>query len=139
MQRMTHLDTIGQLKLTEQKLETAMDTSDVYAWEYNVADHTVIEVVRYAKNLNIDDIMEDVPEAYLKRGVIHPCSVADYLALYQEIIEGNETGTRDIRYNTTDHTVLWLRVTYRTIFDEENQPVKAIFSGVNPEETIILT
>ena len=131
MQRMTHLDTIGQLKLTEQKLETAMDTSDVYAWEYNVADHTVIEVVRYAKNLNIDDIMEDVPEAYLKRGVIHPCSVADYLALYQEIIEGNETGTRDIRYNTTDHTVLWLRVTYRTIFDEENQPVKAIFSGVN--------
>ncbi|SHI15978.1 diguanylate cyclase (GGDEF) domain-containing protein [Sporobacter termitidis DSM 10068] len=111
----------------KKQLETVLRISRVVTFEVDIASRTLTvtdpTVVKYGIDTHV---IENMPEALIAGGAIHPDSVDECRRMYEEIYAGVPEGSAVIRTLKRDGQYTIERFTYFMVFDESGRPVKAV-------------
>ncbi|MEG0935694.1 MAG: ATP-binding protein [Clostridia bacterium] len=115
-----------ELAKTQQKLAAAIDQAGLAYWEYDILNGraylNAVSTTEYALN----EVIEDYPESLYASGAIHQDSVACYDALVQAIKGGAPTARADVKTIDAKGNLVWKRVRFTTLFDEQGRPFWAV-------------
>lgn len=115
------------LKFNEERLRIAFEQTNIGIWEYDVI----------AKNLQISPnvlellgIKEDTKkyvfeDEYINEN-IHPDSIENYKKFYYNICNGKSEENCVIQEKDGNGNYIWTKRSYKTIFDEDNNPLRVI-------------
>ena len=121
-----------QALTARKKLEIALESSNLYIWEYDIAGKKSIQQAHPMSGFHTSRILEDFPESAVELGLVHEDSVADYLQMHEEVRRGAKTAQRDIRLLDAAGTPRWKRCTYTTVF-ADGAPISAIGCAIDIE------
>lgn len=116
-----------ELRQSGQRLTVAVEHSGLQYWEYDIVNSRAILSSKSRRDFRIGEIVENFPESWLNTGFIHPEDVEIYRNMMLKIKSGlpyAEWETRTLDLKTRAYR--WMKIRYTTIFDEKNQPVRAV-------------
>lgn len=123
-----------RLKSEQEKINIALDNTDMLIWEYDVQERKVECQRNSTRYFGMEAVSYNVPQSSIDAGYVHEDSIAEYLELYQRIIEGEEYAQADIHFIEDGDNDLWLKITLRRITSMGNSSNRVIGCGVNITE-----
>ena len=116
----------SELRLEKERLAQAFEQTDVSIWEYDIKTKKLFLSDKLAKlyGYNSKNIY-DVPRSVISSGKVHKNSIDTYNQFYKDILDGRETGKCVIQHINNDNKYIWIKLSYKTIYENE-KPVKAI-------------
>jgi len=111
----------------EEEYRVALESPDKHIFRYEVKTRSFFDVE------NSDDSISPIriangPEKTAQSGSIDPASLDEWAHLFEDIQNGTPDGYRDIQFVEKGCTSAWYRVMFKTIFDDDGQPLSAIIS-----------
>ena len=116
-----------KLRINEEENRLAILHSGNIVCRYSIAERTLTASPEAAAKLNRPERIEDVPYGPASIGKIAPESVETYIAFFEEIMHGKESGSAVFRSEITG-SWRWLEAHYSTIFSNIGEPVSAVIS-----------
>lgn len=114
------------LNIENEKYHFAFEHSNSFIWEYNIANKELVISSALAKLYGYEKThLLNAPESVVSSSLVHEKSIVTYNNLYQDIIDGKESGSCIILHKTFEGKFKWIKLTYNNIFDN-GKPVKAI-------------
>lgn len=115
------------LKYSEERLRIAFEQTDIGIWEYDIETKNVKISQAVIDLLGIkDNMLVNVPSKDYINEKINPIYVEKYKELYIDIQNGVEEGFCIIQEKDANNDYIWTKRSYKTIFDENHNPIKAI-------------
>ena len=115
-----------QLSENNDKLMSAADHANIYAWEYFIDTKEMRPCFRCMRDLGLPPLIKNYPEPLIENGLF-PQDYADmYRAMMKRIDEGSKTEEAIIPL-TVGRVPFYVR--YTTEFDENGKPLKAYGSA----------
>ncbi|MEG1808316.1 MAG: PAS domain-containing protein [Oscillospiraceae bacterium] len=115
-----------ELAKTQQKLAAAIDHAGLAYLEYDIArDRAYLNSVSTAE-YSLNEVIENYPEALYKTGAIHADSIAMCDAMIKAVKNGDPTARADIKTIDAQGNLVWKRVRFTTLFDENEKPFWAV-------------
>ncbi len=128
-----HFTDIDERVRAQKKIEeadatiaAALDVSNVTYWEYYPKQGYTLEGAGSQQNLGIERRMENYPESFIERGLIHPDHVQKLRETIREIDEGADNVSMEILEKYKDGSYHWDLLAYRSIYDEEGERIKVV-------------
>ncbi|MEG1774203.1 MAG: hypothetical protein RR320_05055, partial [Oscillospiraceae bacterium] len=114
----------------------------VTLWMFDLESRTVYDL-HNATHIKLFDTLTTiahVPEAFAQSGsVLHPEDLPALRDMYCKIFAGEKTAKSVGRWWNEDHQIWWwYEISYTTLFDEDNKPVKAIGTAIDITERVRL-
>ena len=116
-----------QLRIREEEYRIAAEQSDKLILRHDIRTHRSQYQNRASQEFGMPDVMDNVPESVLKRGIIAPESETEYCAMYDAMHAGAPEGSANIRIKT-DRGWRWYHADFTTIFDQDGAPLQAVLS-----------
>lgn len=116
----------SELDKTQQKLSAAIDHAGLAYWEYDIANRCAYLNAISTSEYSLDNVLENYPESLYRSGAICPDSIDLYDSLVRSVRRGEPTAKADIKTVDANGNIVWKRVRFTTLFDENNQPFWAI-------------
>ncbi|MEG0793122.1 MAG: PAS domain-containing protein [Lachnospiraceae bacterium] len=115
-----------ELAKTKKKLIAAIDHAGLAYWEYDIINNRAFLNSISTTEYVLDEVIDNYPARLYETGAIHPDSISMYEFLIQEVRKGKPTAKADIKTIDAQGKLLWKRVKFTTMFDEDNKPFWAI-------------
>lgn len=105
---------------------------DVSIWEYDIVHKRIIFSESTNRLHGNDGILEKLPESLIHSGVIHPNSLDAALNLLKRLDAGEPVVKEQLLlYNQFSNECFWQDITCTTIYNEFQQPIRAIAIGLD--------
>ncbi|MEG1383685.1 MAG: response regulator [Oscillospiraceae bacterium] len=127
------VETKEQLQLSENRYKVAIDNADIYVWDFDIENRICFQSERACKDFKISTVMENMPYGAIEKGLVHPQSHDEYIRLHQDIINGAPESRAEIALNDINGNLLWEDMQYKTIYDNNGKPIRAI--GISKDMT----
>jgi len=125
---------VTELKQAKSKIEEqekiimgAGENSELVIWTYNIREKKIIS--DYGENdlFGYGLPMENVPDSFFGSGIIYPDDEPLVRAMFTDISNGKHTAQSTARWlSQKTGGYSWCKVVYKTIFDEQGNPIKAM-------------
>ncbi len=123
-----------ELTNTQYKLSAAIEHAKVAYWEYDLRNHRAYMNKISTSEYDVDDVLEDYPRSLYAAGVVAPESVKHYQGLIDAVNRGEAFIMADIKTVAAGGVVVWKRVRFTTLFDENKQPFWAVATAETIDE-----
>lgn len=128
-----------QSRINEEMYHIAFNQSNVFLLEY---DHQTKKVscsnVKCLDYFN-SPAFKDIPESLIESGYINECSIDDLYSFYHQIVDGVKAGEAKLKVRSIDGSKdVWVKVKFTNIYDDNNQPTKAVGLYQNIDEQVNL-
>lgn len=123
-----------KLMRTEQLFKIARKNIRLNIWEFDIRKKKIIQNEESQKIHGYGMTIENVPEALIANGRIHPNDVETVREFYREIEKGNAVNSIAVRVKTEDGTYRWEKVTYTIVQWLEGKATWAI--GISEDVTV---
>lgn len=128
-----------QSRINEEMYHIAFKQSNVFLLEY---DHQTKKVsCSNIKSLDYfnSPAFKDIPESLIESGYISECSINDLYSFYHQIVGGIKDGEAKLKVRSIDGSKdVWVKVKFTNIYDDNNQPIKAVGLYQNIDEQVNL-
>lgn len=115
-----------ELQVSEERYRIAtQNTSDIIV-DYDIQSRVLVHDDRAVNIYGVLPRMENVPESLLNSGVVLPRYHDDVRRMFEEIAAGKASSKCEMRARTTDGGVVWQRMNFTTIYDEDGRPMRAV-------------
>jgi PAS domain S-box-containing protein len=122
------------LKQEQTRLKLAMQTAKMDSWEYDVQQKKLSQTAGFQSQRIRTREIENVPEALIQGGYIHPDSAKEYRRLFLPAANENDVRHADVYIKTPESRDYWCERIFATpIFDSNGTNVK--FIGTNIDVT----
>lgn len=108
-------------KLQKEKLEFALGRSSTRVWEYDILNKRITMDTQ-----GLEDIYENVPDSTIEMALIYPDDIPRYIDLYNKVKDGEAYASTELRRIQADGRLIWEKLEYTTIFDENGKPIRAV-------------
>ncbi len=114
------------------------DKTDLNIWQYDIPSDTLFQTTNSKRAHGIEkDVIENFTKDVIDEGHVRSDSIPAFLRLHERLKQGANTAEETIWYKTPDNSSWWCEhVSYYTIFDENNMPVRAVGIGRNVTKEI---
>lgn len=121
----------AEMQMNLRRLETVIEDTNAQYWEYDIISDVAYigDIVRKAYTL--PPVMENYPESLIKTGIIPDDYIADYRKLHINLKNGALFGEVKLPMNSPGGTVRWKHIRYRTIFNADSKPSRAIGTAID--------
>lgn len=127
-------DITEEIKKTENdKIDVIFANSDLTIWEYKIINNSNKQP-KIIEHFSVQKIMEDIPRSIIGEGCVHPDSIEAFYRLYKLVASGAETASEDVQLIDANGNSDWFRISFKTIFDKNKKPVRAIGYSTNITE-----
>lgn len=125
-------DARQRLQVEHESFEAALESTGLHHWEYDVRHDRSYQSSSSQRELGVPPVMENYPQSFLDSNMILPKYWNQYLEIHKKIQAGapEATGEYEI-WPPRDEFPHWERLVYKTVFDEEGHPVKAIGTALD--------
>ena len=116
-------------KIEEQEkiIMGASENSELVTWTYNIQEKKVISDYGEDPLLGYALPMDNVPDSFFSSGMVYPDDEPSVRAMFADILKGKHTAQSTARWlNKKTGGYAWCKVVYKTIFDEQGNPIKAM-------------
>lgn len=128
---------VQETKETEQSLlemqvryETAIKSSGINIWEYDIQKDSLIVVSNSSRIKQNCFVIEHYIASTIEHGYVREDSIKTFYSIFDRLKRGEKQITEDIWYKTNDEMGWWCeRVTYTTVFSDSGIPLKAFGAG----------
>jgi diguanylate cyclase (GGDEF)-like protein/PAS domain S-box-containing protein len=101
----------------QQCYRWALEKSGLRLWDYDLTTGIFV---------NAEGIQYRGAEGLVEAKVVHPDSARDLVQLFEEMHHGKVTGETMIRGRIATQEYEWLKLSYRLVYGEEGQPLRAL-------------
>jgi len=118
-----------QVQLEEQKniISGAREQADLVIWTYYIEEKKIISDYGENKLFRYTLPVKDVPESFFGNGMIYPADEPFVRAMFADILAGKHTAQSTARWlSKKTGGYFWCKVVYKTIFNEQGKPIKAM-------------
>ncbi|MCI2047141.1 MAG: PAS domain-containing protein [Faecalibacterium sp.] len=123
------------LKQEQTVLKLAMQTAKMSSWEYAIAEKCIYQSEESRAQHGFDKKIENVPEALIQAGYVHPDSVEEYRRLFSPAADENDIKRADVYIKTADRQDYWWeRVILTPIFDVRGAHLYSIGTTIDITE-----
>ena len=124
-----------ELEVLKESYEAAIASSGLRYWEYDLRHDRAIHSEQSQRELRIPKYMENYPQSWLDMNILLPEYWANYLDVHKKLKAGLKSAVFEEQiWSPNFETPRWEKIIYRTIFDEEGEPLKAIGTAVDVTE-----
>lgn len=110
-----------------EMLSFVLKNSSTHLWEYDIKEQRLI-----IQNNGQPVFIDEGPNYYIDRELIHADDVGKFLSVYSRINSGEAYVAEEIRTREeNENTFNWVRIQGYAIFDENNESVKAMLTSRN--------
>jgi signal transduction histidine kinase/DNA-binding response OmpR family regulator/PAS domain-containing protein len=117
-----------------EKIDIIFANSDLMIWEYNIFDNANMQQPKIMDYFSIPKIMEGVPRSIVGAGCIHPDSIETFYRLNKAVANGAKVASDNVQFIDGNGNSAWFRLSFKTIFDKNKKPVRAICYCTNITE-----
>ena len=122
------------LRISEELFRIAATTGERITARYNIKTGVYYRSEKKLTSLDFDDVVENVPQAFIDNKIIAPEAVAEYLSFYDKIRSGHKTCSMDLAILEHGGKHRWFRSDATVIFDDQGQPSQAIIVYIDITE-----
>jgi len=115
-----------QAKVERQKFQIALDNMKLDIWEYDIVNKRAIQSTVCTYLLDYPRVIENFPDCIIESGKLDKNSVEIYRTLHNKVKEGSASVMGEVQIRNSKEKFVWYRLKYITIFDDFDQPIKAI-------------
>ena len=90
-----------ELRLINEKLNFAIDNSDLLFFEYYVADKRIVQVRNETETFGIPKEVSNVQRLFMDKGLLHPSSYEKFNKLFERV----ENGEKEIKKIIVDRSI----------------------------------
>lgn len=121
-----------QLLLEHESFEAALNSTGLHHWVYDIQHNRSLQSMSSQRELGVPPVMENHPQSFLDTGMILPKYWNLYLDLHKQVRAGAKEVTGEYQiWPPADPFPHWEKLVYRTVFDENGQPVKAVGTALD--------
>ena len=102
--------------------QIAAEESGSLVFIYDLATQTIQVDPRTAKAFGVAEVQPGVPYEMVKRGVIAPDSIKEYIRVHEEVLNGAPNASGTVRLVQADGSESVQELTFRAILSEDGQP-----------------
>ncbi|MEG1458689.1 MAG: response regulator [Acetivibrio sp.] len=115
-------------RVEHEKYQIALENMKVNIWEYDIVNKRRIQSKQSKNLIEYGKILENFPKCIIESNMLHPDSVNIYREIHEKVEMGFPFAEGEIQAKNSedDKEYRWSRIKYTTIFDDFNQPIKAI-------------
>lgn len=112
-------------RIEHEKFEIALNNMRVNIWEYDIQKQ---QRIQSSRNLVFPypKVMDHFPQCMINSTLVHKDSIDTYKRLHDQVREGAKTAIGEVQFQNMNGKYTWHRIKYTTIFDDYNQPIKAV-------------
>ena len=125
-------EAVERLRISEEEHRLAVEHSGTILCRFSVKDNTVTLSPETAAKLRMPQRIRDVPYGPIQNGQISKDTASAYVAFYESILRGEETGVSVFRKMTAEGW-RWFEAHFSTIFSG-GSPVSAVISYIDVTE-----
>ncbi|MEG0108645.1 MAG: diguanylate cyclase [Lachnospiraceae bacterium] len=114
------------LKVEEERYRIAMQSTEDIIIDYDMKNHSIYHSSKAKEIYGVPEILDHMPQHILNLGVVLQESKNEYLKIFQQLEEGAAKSSGVIQVKTVDSRILWNRLTFTAIFDDEGNTIRAI-------------
>ncbi len=114
------------LRISIRESEIAIRRSEKAVGNYDFDGHILKISSSFATQNGLPDIMADIPNSLFDNDIIAEESIEDFKKFCNDMNSGIPDGLAILHIVTSKKDNIWLKITYDTIFDYRNNPLRAI-------------
>ena len=114
------------LKIGEKRYEIAIRVSGVTMFEYDILTKDLIFFNNIGNMYGVGSVLHDGPESMLRLGNIDAASAPQYREMYRKIHAGEPFASCVVMARDKDSTLWYFELALTTVYDSQNNPVRAI-------------
>lgn len=124
---------IQELKVSELRYRLAFEQTSLRLWDYNIKTKQLYRSQMVQDEDGLAQIVDNVPEIFIEKNIIHPDYQKGYLDFYKKISDGIDCDYlfKSLRKNGV---YKWMHISYQVLFDEFGHPDHAIGVGEDVNE-----
>ncbi|MEF9865143.1 MAG: ATP-binding protein [Oscillospiraceae bacterium] len=123
-----------ELDKTRKKLKAAIDHAGLAYWEYDIANSRAYLNNICADEYSLDIVMENYPQSLYETKRLHKDSEEQFNSLIEAVKNGAESAKADVKTIDANGELVWKRIKFTTLFDENNKPFWAIATAESINE-----
>lgn len=121
-----------KLQMEQDSFLAVFDSTGLDHWVYDIRNDRAYQSDSSQRVLGVPPIMENYPQSFLDANLILPKYWNVYLDIYKRVRQGEPEVTGEYQiWIPDDEFPHWERLIYKTIFDEQGKPVKAIGTAID--------
>lgn len=121
---------VHDLKSFEKRFAQTVQQNGIWAWEIDLANHTMKKLGSSSLTWPQGDFIENVPESCIAAGLFHPQSISSVRRLFDSIYAGRKEGRIEaLRWNTTHAGFSWFDISIAVVDDGTGRMTKAIYTS----------
>ncbi len=117
---------LKELEICNERYQIVLEQSDIKVFEYRIQDGSLCYCTSFEEIFGIAAPNVTMPQSILERHVLHPDDTAEFQALFEKICHGAPDGECEFRVKGDVGNYSWYRIRIKTIFNDENNPVRAV-------------
>lgn len=126
-------------RINEEMYHIAFNQSNVFLLEYDHRSKQVSCSSESSAAYFDSAAFSNIPESLIDSDLIHERSFDDFYHFYHQIIGGVKTGEVKLKMRALNSDkYIWIHVKFTNIFDDDNQPIKAVGVYQNIDEQVRL-
>lgn len=128
------------LKIDEERYRVAMQSTQDIIIDYDMKTHVMYHSSKAKEIYGIPELVENMPQSILDSGTVLAESKDEYLGLFKQLSDNVEKCSCILQARAADGRILWNRLTFTSIFDDEGNTAHAIgvLQDITRERTIEL-
>lgn len=116
----------AQHRLDEQRVKIALEQTADFIFDYDISRKTLQQSAYAAEIYGVGECVENVPESLIEQGYIQDEYVDTVRDMFRRIEAGDAKASCIAQIRNADGRYIWNRMILSTLYDEQNNPVKAI-------------
>lgn len=125
----------NKLAIDKEIYQIAFKQANTYLWEYDIKERSIKALFcpddAVLRILDHNRIYYNIPESLVTMDIISSEDSKRVEKMCQEMVEGKPHNQIELKMRNYDGEFQWVRLNCTTIFDQQNQPVKAIAAVEN--------
>ncbi|MEG2198924.1 MAG: diguanylate cyclase [Anaerovorax sp.] len=114
------------LKVDEERYRIAMQSIEDIIIDYDMKTHTMYHSSKAKEIYGVPELVENMPQSILDSGTVLAESKNEYLEVFRQLDDGVKKCSCVLQARAADGRILWNRLTFTAIFDDEGNTVRAI-------------
>ncbi|MEG2421352.1 MAG: diguanylate cyclase, partial [Oscillospiraceae bacterium] len=114
------------LRIDEERYRIAMQSTEDIIIDYDMQTHVMYHSSKAKEIYGVPELVEHMPQSILDSGTVLQESREVYLDLFRQLSENAKTCSCVLKARAADGRILWNRLTFTSIFDDEGDTVHAI-------------
>ncbi len=109
-----------QIRFEQEKYRIAIDLTKTVLWEVDIRTKTAYQYADFSDREKVN-VYENAPKSVIDTGIIHPDFVDEYVRMYENLYNGDDSGEYFYKRLGDNNEYIWVKAQFKLLKDENGE------------------